>query len=282
MIADIIEHAKHTTLDGEVLFITHSALMLLPYFHRRQDWHLIMDEIPQADWCAEFNVPDTHRLITDCFTVDPDAANLADNRYVRAVPKDRKALEKMARNKDRDQVWDIFQQFANVLISPHWSAYVLDDQYTNLINGAGERRKLLAFAHLRPSLLDGFASATIMGACFKQSVLYQLWSAMGVKFRPHKAITKRLRYTTHGNGNLLTIRYATEEDWSKNFRDKMMDGALTVHDRVVQRVAETFSGRRLRVDGQQGYAGRHFRWTRLPAAKFAISVSTTTSTSTTS
>ena len=96
---------------------------------------MIMDEIPQADWCAEFNVPHTHRLITDCFTVDADAANLADNRYVRAVPKDRTALEEMARNEDRDQVWDIFQQFANVLISPHWAAYVLDDQYTNLING---------------------------------------------------------------------------------------------------------------------------------------------------
>ena len=119
-------------------------------------------------------------------------------------------------------MWDIFQQFANVLISPHWSAYVLDDQYTNLINGVGERRKLLAFAHLKPSLLDGFASATIMGACFKQSVLYQLWSAAGVQFRPHKAITKGLRYTKHSNGHLLTILYATEEDWSKNFRDKTL------------------------------------------------------------
>ena len=168
VIADIIEHTKHTALDGEILFITHSALMLLPYFHRKADWHVILDEIPQADWCAEFNIPHTHRLITDCFTVDADAANLADNRYVRVVPKDRKALLKMARNKDRDQVYDIFQQFANVLISPHWSAYVLDDQYTNLINGAGEKRKLLAFAHLKPSLLDGFASATIMGACYQE------------------------------------------------------------------------------------------------------------------
>ena len=70
MIADIIEHLKHTALDGEILFITHAALMLLPYIHRRQDWHVIMDEIPQADWCAEFNVRDTHRLITDCFAVD--------------------------------------------------------------------------------------------------------------------------------------------------------------------------------------------------------------------
>ena len=121
-------------------------------------------------------------------------------------------------------------------------SYVLDDQYTNLINGAGEKRKLLAFAHLKPSLLDGFASATIMGACFKNSVLYQLWSAAGVEFRPHKAITKRLRYTTHANGHLLTILYATEEDWSKNFRDKAdrHDGA-TIGDCVIQRVAETFA-----------------------------------------
>jgi hypothetical protein len=102
VIADIIEHSKHTALDGEVLFITHSALMLLPYFHRKHDWHVIVDEIPQADWCAEFNVPRAHRLITDHFIVDPDAHNLADNRYVRAVASNRPALEAIARNTDGD------------------------------------------------------------------------------------------------------------------------------------------------------------------------------------
>ena len=47
MIADIIEHTKHTALGGEVLFITH--LMLLPYIRRGPDWHLFLDEIPQAN-----------------------------------------------------------------------------------------------------------------------------------------------------------------------------------------------------------------------------------------
>jgi hypothetical protein len=274
VIADIIEHAKHTTLDGEVLFITHSALMLLPYFHRRQDWHLIMDEIPQSDWCCEFNVSETQSLITDCFAVDAEAASLADNRYVRAVPNNHAKLERMARNKRRDQVWDIFQRFASILLSPHWSAYVLDDQYANLINHVGERRKLLAFAHLRPSLLDGFASATIMGACFKQSVLYQLSSAMGVRFLPHKAITKRLRYTTHGNGDLLTIRYATEEDWSKNFRDKTIDGAgaQTVGDRVVQRISETFGDDQFVWMGNKDIPDSAFggRGQRLPNSPFGL------------
>ena len=44
------------------------------------------------------------------------------------LSKDSKAPEEMARNKDRDQVWDIFREFGNLLTSPHWSAYVLDDQ----------------------------------------------------------------------------------------------------------------------------------------------------------
>jgi hypothetical protein len=238
VIADIIEHLKHTALDGEVLFITHSALMLLPYFHRRPHWHVIVDEVPQADWCGEFNVPRTHRLITDHFTVDSDARNFADNRYVRVVPSNRPALEAIARNADGDQVWDIFQRFAHILLSPHWAAYVLDDQYTNLMNSSGERRKLLAFAHLKPSLLDGFATATIMGACFEESMLYQLWTTMGVQFRPHKAITKELRFTKHENGHLLTIRYALDEDWSKTLRNKLLapDDPMTVFDRVVGNV----------------------------------------------
>ena len=272
VIADIVEHLKHTAQDGEILFITHSALMLVPYFHRRQDWHVIMDELPQADWCAEFSIADTHRLITDCLTVDAEAASVADNRYVRAVPKDHAALERMARNKNCDQVFDIFQQFANVLISPHWAAYVLDDQFANLINGAGEKRKLLAFSHLKPSLLGGFASATIMGACFRQSMLYQLWSAAGVQFRPHKPITRRLRYTKHSNGHLLTILYATEADWSKNYRDKTLTDGMTVQDRVVQRVAETFADVPFAWMGNRDVADDIFngRGQRLPNSPFGL------------
>ena len=205
---------------------------------------MIMDEVPQPDWCGEFTIPHTHRLITDCVTVQPDAENLADNRYIRAVPSNRPLLEAMARNKGGDQVWNLFQQFANLLLSPHWSAYLLDNQYSSLIASGGEKRKLLAFAHLKPSLFEGFASATIMGACFRQSVLYHLWSAMGVEFLPHKAIMQGLRYTDHQNGSLLTIRYATEQDWSKNFRDRPITDDLnaTVFSRVVQRVGEVFDG----------------------------------------
>ena len=113
-----------------------------------------------------------------------------------------------------------------------------------------------------------------MGACFKNSVLYQLWSAAGVQFRPHKAITKRLRYAQHGNGHLLTILYATEEDWSKNFRDKTINDALTVHDRVVQRVSETFSDVEFAWMGNKDVPDDIFngRGQRLPNSPFGLNL----------
>ena len=238
VVGDIVAHSKACGQGGEVLLITHAAFMRLPYFDRRADWDVIVDEIPQADWCEEFRIPNTHRLVTDWIEIDPEARNLADNRYVRAFPSSRPALETMARNTQGDQVWDIFQQFANVLLSDHWAAYVLDDQYQNLLAGQGERRSLLAFAVLRPTLFEGFASATVMGANLKESMLYHLWLAQGVEFRRHKALTAGLRYAEHGNGRLLTVRYASEEDWSKTYRDKpaVAGEPATVFDRVVESV----------------------------------------------
>jgi hypothetical protein len=244
VVGDIIAHAKAAQPGGELLFITHSAFMLLPYFDRRHLWHVIWDELPQADFCEELNVPNSHRLITDLIAVDPEAQNLADNRYAPVIANDRRGLQAIARNVEGDQVWTVFQQFAQKVVSDHWSAYVLDDQFCNLVEGDGQCRKLLTFAHLKPSLFAGFATATIMGACFEESVLFHLWTAMGVKFRTHTAIQSRLRYQRHDNGDLLTIRYATEESWSKNFRDKPLTGdqAITVFDQVIERVKLTVAG----------------------------------------
>ena len=240
VVGDIIAHTKAAQPGGELLFVTHSAFMLLPYFDRRDLWDVIWDELPQADFCEELNVPNSHRLITDLIAVDPETKNLADNRYAPVVANDRRGLQAIARNVEGDQVWTVFQQFAQKVVSDHWSAYVLDDQFCNLIESSGENRKLLTFAHLKPSLFEGFATATIMGACFEESVLFHLWMAMGVKFRTHTTIQNRLRYQQHDNGGLLTIRYATEESWSKNFRDKPLSGdqARTVLDQVVERVKQ--------------------------------------------
>ena len=83
VIASIVAHFQQTEDGGEVLFITHSAFMSLPYIEKKGSWHLIMDEVPQVDVFKELKLPDTHHLLTPYLDLLPwDAA------YSRLVAKE--------------------------------------------------------------------------------------------------------------------------------------------------------------------------------------------------
>jgi hypothetical protein len=249
VVGDIVRHSRDTAAGGEVLLITHAAFMRLPYFHRRHQWHLLMDEIPQADWSDELSIADTHQLITDHIAVEADESSLAGNRYVQITPKNQQALEAMLDNGNRDEVWGRFNSVVGKVLSEHWRTYTLDEQFCALMDDGGDRRSLSVFAVLRPSMVDGFITSTIMGACFKESTLYFLWRSQGVEFRPHKRIQSGLRYTHHENGALMTIRYAADENWSKCLRDKPLTAepgsprdSRTVLDSVADSIAAAFAG----------------------------------------
>lgn len=131
------------------------------------------------------------------------------------------SLGKIARNKTGDDVHKLFEGLAHRVTSKDWQVFALQDQFENLINGSDERRKLITYSILKPSIFDGFASTTIAGACFEDTMLHRLWTAQGAKLEPvHDRLRRELRYDRHPNGHLVTIRYATEEEWSKTFRDK--------------------------------------------------------------
>ena len=72
VVGDIVRHFQTTPQhEGEVLFITHAAFFRVPYIERKADWVLIMDEVPQVDVFEEWNLPDTHHLITPHLTLEP-------------------------------------------------------------------------------------------------------------------------------------------------------------------------------------------------------------------
>ena len=72
VVAGIVKHFRDTTRhEGEILFITHAAFLLLPFLERAGDWMVIVDEVLQVDLFESFNIPDTHRLITDALTLTP-------------------------------------------------------------------------------------------------------------------------------------------------------------------------------------------------------------------
>jgi len=66
-----------------------------------------------------------------------------------------------------------------------------------------------------------------------------------VKFEPDPGFAKGLRYSKHQNGELVTIYYVTEQQWSRKRREAPVgeDGS-TIQDRMVRAARELFpSGR---------------------------------------
>ena len=95
VVADIVQHTKDAAEhQGEILFITHASFLRLPYFHNAAEWHVIVDEIFQADQGFDFNMPYTHSLITRAFEVVPHNAE-----YGRVIPSDFAYLDTVSRNR---------------------------------------------------------------------------------------------------------------------------------------------------------------------------------------
>jgi hypothetical protein len=226
---------------GGVIIVSHAAFMMSNLFiHNQPEWHVIMDEIVQADHCFERNLPVNHDFVTKAITT---AAYSAE--YARVIPVDHLYLDAMARNRKGDEINQMFSDLAYRLISPHWDSFTLDSQYQRLIAKDDGVSRFQVFSVLSPTLFDGFRSVTVMGACFTQSMMYQLWTARGVEFVSHRAIEGRVRYTSHQNDHLLSILYAGDEAWSKNFRDKLVtdpDGSVQrVFAKVVDEIKREFA-----------------------------------------
>ena len=184
----------------------------------------MLDEIPDATWERNLEVPETASTFRALFADHVEAVP-NDALYYRLTPKPggRAALERLARNERRDEVWALFADFAGKVVSDHWEVHVLQAQWARMVDGDGER--LLAFAVLEPSVFAGYRSVTVMGACFEESLLARLWAGK-VRFVEREGIANGLRYREHANGGVLDIRYLFDADSSKRARD----GAIEVGD----------------------------------------------------
>jgi len=217
----LVEHLKKASPVGEILFITHQTFLTIPYFPNKSDWIVIIDEIPTAIRSVEINLSDSHKTITahiNAISNSPDTYALS--------PKNghEKYLREYARNVNKDAVYEIFMDLAEMILSKNWNVSIKKKIWDRIVsnNKSSSRVKLQAFGELSTSVISGFGEVIIMGANFEESILHLLWKKR-VNFTPKKEIQNNLRWSHHENSGLISIKYFTDRVWSKSLRDKEIE-----------------------------------------------------------
>ncbi len=205
--------------EPHVLIITWASFERLAYFHRPQDWHVLIDEAPQAHDHKLIPAPLSHSTITGSIETTTRGAT-----YSQIILQDRNALRKVAENIGYDAAIQPFSELARKLISGKWKAYVHEARYRRLLTGRD--RNLSVFLVLSPKIFKGFKSVTIAGARFEETLLYQLWSSDGVEFQRDQELEENLRYQEHAGGERLQIHFGYEGDWTKSFLNRANRKAL--------------------------------------------------------
>jgi hypothetical protein len=221
----------------EIVLATHQVLPHIKQFANKGEWHVLVDEALQAVRYQQHRIPKTHKLITD--HLDVTRVNAVYGRVsVRGT-----ALHDIGKNQDQDEILETLADTSRILANKYWATFVNLEQYERLKRGEG---KMLAFhSVLKPEILAGFAEVSMSGANFEDSAIFKLWGSEGVEFEPDRDFAKGLRYSEHPNGDLVTIYYVTEHQWSRKRREAPAgDNGAKIQDRMCQAAKEVFpSGR---------------------------------------
>jgi hypothetical protein len=207
-LADYIQNPPDTP---EIVFATHQVLPHIKHFATKGEWHLLVDEGLQAVRYQQHRIPRTHKLITDHLDVSQVSA-IYGRVSVRGI-----GLHEIAQNQDQDEILETLTDTSQILANRYWDTFVNLEQYERLRLGEG---KVLAFhSVLKPEILHGFAEVFMAGANFEDSAIFSVWGEQGVRFEPDREFVKGLRYSKHQNGELVTIYYITEQQWSRKRRE---------------------------------------------------------------
>lgn len=238
--------------ESGVIVITQAALLNIPFFQNKEEWNLVIDEIPSVDNFYEptlpYNYTNLFSFIRVKQQITPDLLEIELKNEVSA---------KLFCNRNYDDVDNIIKPIIKDLIEhkqvftdkPNWDKIskndITDDGEVDMTYG-NAKNKLYFLSMLKPKIYDGFKTVTIMGANFEQSLLFKWWSEYcNVDFQTHKKITSKLRYLEYTNGGRLHLWYGSEKKWSKRQRDKQYNDELTMGQYLEQKVNEKFGANTL-------------------------------------
>jgi hypothetical protein len=221
----------------EVVMATHQVLPYIKNFANKEKWHVFIDEALQVVRYDKHEIPQTHDLITRYLTV-----RSVNSVYGRVRLIDGDAVAEIAKNEDDDEILETLAGTCRNLLNPYWESYVNIEQYEALKRGEGGCLALHSI--LKPDVLDGFASVFMASANFEDAQVFKVWGQKGVEFKPDLEFSEKLHYAEHPNGDLVTIYYVTDRQWSRKWNDTALEDGEKISDRMITAAKELFSSGR--------------------------------------
>lgn len=144
------------------------------------------------------------------------------------------SLQSIARNVHGDDLLKVLGPLTHRITSAHFEVHADQSQYARLLAGGKQDCTLRTYSLLKPTIFSGFKDVIVASACMKDTMFHRLFTAQGIVLKPITGgLASELRYQSHEHGDRITICYASDEAWSKRFRDRPLDGvSTTVLDQV--------------------------------------------------
>ena len=235
----IMGRLANPTTSRTVLLVTYAAFIGIPYFRRREDWQIIIDEIPSPDTFFSFKLPDNPEHITDHLTVKkcqfPD--------LYQVVPVKRNDLKKLL-ERSYDNVRDTFEDLYRHVLGDHHEVYVPRDKWDAFVTGGstvpGEIHFISMVSH------HALHGALILGANFSNSMLFQwITRRYGNKFQEESDLLMGLRYQQHDLNDRARIHYLVDrKSFSKSLKSKVDEDGRSLIDRMDQEAIKFFGDKK--------------------------------------
>lgn len=197
--------------------ITHACFFSLPYFPNKSWWTVIFDESPSIYDAYELRLPETHQVLTDHLTVAKSASV-----YGCLEVTNKTAVKRISDNDNDDEFFAKLQGIARNLLNNNIVNWVKTVEFDKLIRNEKDRTNLLIHAIVKPSIFEGFEKVTIAAAGFEKTLMYHVWSDLGVEWTVDEEITTQLLRPLHPYNPTVTIFYGYDQGNSKELRKKLI------------------------------------------------------------
>lgn len=212
----VLDFLNGAQKEGAILIITHQCFLNLPFFSRKANWRVLVDESISVLGVHKLNLHESHSLITD--HIELVAAGPV---YSRIKLRDKGSLQRIVDNRNNDDVWRSLKDVCVRMLRTDCECYVQAKQYNELVNGLKSKAQLAIYSLLKPDRFFGFEQVTFAAADFKDTLTYHHWERLGISWREDEEVIDGILRRVHPDNPNLTIFYGYEGRNSKNLRDRL-------------------------------------------------------------